>query len=118
MRSWAGTKGDGRRVESEGSSPEMVLGDGVFDKGTTWSTNMWLDRRGDVFAFPRVEDRKREGLCPYSDRRRWVVDKVFKVDFRHRREMGIVLPSPDKRSGTGLDLAEESGGRLGLSEVD
>ena len=105
-------------MESEGSPPEMVLGDGVFDKGTTGSTNMWLDRRGDVFAFPRVEDRKREGLCPYSDRRRWIVNQVLAVDFRLGGEVGIVFTPSNKGSGAGLDLAEESGGRLGLSEVD
>ena len=32
--------------------------------------------------------------------------------------MGIVLPSPDKRSGARFHLAEEGGRRLGLSEVD
>jgi hypothetical protein len=32
--------------------------------------------------------------------------------------MGIVLPPADERSGAGPDLAEESGGRRGLSEVD
>jgi len=116
-RGWAGTKGDDRRVESEGSPPGMVLGNRVFDKGTTGSTNMWFNRR-DVFAFPGVEDWKRERLCPYSDRRRWIVNKVFKVDFRHRRKM-IIIPSPsNKANGAGFYLAEETGRRRRFSEVD
>jgi len=109
---WAGTKGDGRRVESEGSAQGRVLGDRVFDKGTTWPANMWFNRR-EVFAFPGAEGRKREGLCSYSDRRSWIVNKVFKVDFRHGRK----TPS-DKRKCAGFDLAEESGRSLGFSKVD
>lgn len=116
-RGWAGTKGDGRRVESEGSAPCMVLGDRVFDKGTTGSANMWFNRRG-VFAFPGAEDRKRERLCPYSDRRSWIVNKVFKVDFCHGRKIGIIFPPSNKRKGAGFDLAEEGGGRVGFSKVN
>ena len=80
-----GTKGDGGRGESKSSSPEVVLGHRIFNKGTTGSANMWFDRRGEVFAFPGAEGGKGERLCPNSDRRRWIVSKVFKVDFRHRR---------------------------------
>ena len=57
---------------SKRSPPKMALGDRVFDKGTTRSANMWFNRR-DVLAFPGVEDREREGLCPYPDRRRGTV---------------------------------------------
>lgn len=113
-----GTKGDGGRGESESSSPEMVLGNRIFDKGTTGPANMWFDRRGEVFAFPGAKGGKGERLCPNSDRRRWIVNKVFNVDFRYGGEMGIVLPPPNECRGAGLDLAEESGSWLGLSEVD
>jgi hypothetical protein len=116
-RDWAGTKGDGRRVESEGSPPGIVLGDRVLDKGTTGSTNMWFDRR-DVFAFPGAEGRKGEGLCPYSDRRRWIVNKVFKVGFRHGRKIRIVSSPSNEGNGAGFDLAEKSGRRLGFSKVN
>ena len=84
-RGTVGTKGDGGRGESEGSSPEMVLGDGILDKGTTGPANMWFDRRVGVFAFPGTEGGKGERLCPDSDRRRWIVNKVFNIDFRYRR---------------------------------
>lgn len=116
-RGWAGAKGDGRRVESEGSAPGVVLGDRVFDKGAAGPANMWFNRR-DVFAFPGAEDRKREGLCPYSDRRSWIVNKVFKIDFRDGRKIGIVFAPSNKRKGAGFDLAEEGGGRVGFSKVD
>ena len=96
----------------------MVLGDRVFDKRTAGPANMWFERRGEVLALPGAEGGKGERLCPNSDRRRWIVNKVFNVDFRHGRQMGIVLPPPDERSGAGLDLAEESGGRRWLAEVD
>ena len=117
-RDWAETRGHGRRVKSEGSSPEMVLGGRVFDKGTAGSANIRLDRRGDVFALPGAEDGKGEGLCPHSDRRRRVVNEVLKVNFCHGREMGIVLSSTDERGGARFHLVEEGGGRLGLSKVD
>jgi len=117
-RGMVGTKRDGGRGRSESSPPEMVLGNGIFDKGTAGPANMRFDGRGKVFAFPGTKSGKGERLCPNSDRRRWIVNKVFNVDFRYRREVGIVLPPPNKCSGAGLDLAEESGGLLGLSEVD
>ena len=112
------TLGDGGRGESESSSPEMVLGNGIFDKGTAGSANMWFDRREELFAFPGAERGKGERLCPNSDRRRRIVNKVFNVNFRYGREVGIVLPPPNKRSGAGFDLAEESGSWLGFPEVD
>ena len=115
--SGVGAKGDGRRVESEGPSPEVVLGDRVFDKGTTGPANVRFKERN-VFAFSGVEGWKREGLCPYSDRRRWIVNKVFKVDFRHRRKMIIVLSPSNKTNGTGFYFAEETGRRRRFSEVD
>jgi len=113
-RAWAGGKGDGRRVESEGPPPE---GNRVFDKRMAGPANMWFNRR-EVFAFPGAECRKREGFCPHPDRRRRGVNDVFKLGFRHRREAGIVLPPANQRRGAGFDLAEEGGGRLGLSKVD
>ena len=116
-RSGVGTKGEGRGVVGEGSSPEMVLGNRVLNKGPARSANMWFNRR-DVFAFSGVEDRKREGLCPYSDRRRWIVNQVLAVDFRHGGEVRIVFAPSNEGSSAGFDLAEETRGRLGLSEVD
>ena len=116
-RGWAGTKGDGWRVESEGSPPGIVLGDRVFDKGTARPANMWFNRR-EVFAFPGAEGRKGEGLCPYSDRRRWIVNQVFKVCFRHGREIRAVFSPSNKGNGAGFDLAEKGGGRLGFAQVD
>ena len=111
------TKGDGRRVKGERSSPGVVLRNRVFNEGPTGSANVWLNRR-DVFALPGVENGEREGLCPNSDRRSGIVVQVFEVGLRHGRKMEIILPSPNKRKGTRLDLAEESGRRLGFPEVD
>lgn len=118
MRSGTGTKGDDRRVESEGLSPEMVMRDGMFDKGTTGSANMWFDRRRKVFAFPGAEDLKGERLCPNPDRRRRSFSQVFQVGFRYGWEIGIILSSSDEGSCAGFDLAEKSRTRLGLSQVN
>ena len=95
----------------------MMLANRVFDKGAAGPANMWFDRR-DIFAFPGVEDGKGERFCPYPDRRRRIVSKVFKLDFRHGRKLGIVFPSSNKGAGTGFDPAEESGGSVRLPEVD
>ena len=116
-RGRAGTKGDGRRVKSKRSSPGVVLGNRVLDEGATGPANVWFNRRK-VSALPRVENGKREGLCPNSDRRSGRVVQVFKVGFRHGRKMKVILPSPNKRESTRLDFAEESGRRLGFPEVD
>lgn len=104
-------------MESKRSSPRVVLGNRVLDEGATGSANMWFNRRN-VSALPRVENGKREGLCPYSDRRSRIVGQVFKVSFCHGRKVKIILPSSNEREGTRFDLAEESGGRLGFPEVD
>lgn len=97
-------------MESEGLSPGMMLEGRVFNKGMTRSANVWFNRRGKVFAFHRAEDRKGEGFCPNSDRRRRRVGKVFRVNFHHRREMGIVFSSSNEGRGTGFNPAEEGGG--------
>jgi hypothetical protein len=112
------TKGDGRRVGSKGPPPEMMLGNRLFDKRTAWAANVWLKRRRKVFTFPRTENGKRERLCPNSDRRGSSFGKVFRVDFSHGREIGIVFPSSDKGCGTRFDLAEESGRWLRFPEVN
>jgi hypothetical protein len=85
-RSETRAEGDGRRVESEGLSPGMVLGDRVFDKGMARPANVRLNRRRKVFALRRTEGRKWERLCPNPDRRRRRVGQVFRVNFQHGRE--------------------------------
>lgn len=104
-------------MEGERLSPGVVLGNRVLNEGPTGSANVWFNRRG-VFALPRVENGKGEGLCPNSDRRSGIVVQVFEVGLRDGRKMEVILPSSNKRKGTRLDLAEESGRRLGFSKVD
>lgn len=105
-------------MESEGPSPEMVVRDGVFDKGMAGSANVGFNRRRRVFAFPGAEGRKRERLCPNADRRRRGLNEIFKVDFRDWRELGIVFSASNKGRSARFYPAEEGRRRLGLPEVD
>ena len=83
--------GDGwgpREMEGEWRVREgcqMMLGNRIFDEGTTGPVKMWFDRRGEFFAFPGAEGWKREGLCRHSISTSPHEDKVFKVGFCYWR---------------------------------